>query len=131
MPARTRVHEADRVAREPGARGYPHLARVGHGEARACLGELALSEAASDFDHLPAGDIRITGCDGLPNYGQRLVLERRLAATVIVPATAGVAVDRVIDAVESDQTPTSDVVLDVQSFPELDALREHARELLR
>jgi ABC-type sugar transport system substrate-binding protein len=75
-------------------------------------------------------DLRFTGCDGSPKYGQRLVTERRLAATVDVPPTAGRAVELIASVLDGARPPTSDVIIDVASFPELSVLvRETVRNL--
>jgi ABC-type sugar transport system substrate-binding protein len=67
-------------------------------------------------------EVPITGCDGVPSHGQRLVHEGQLAATVVIPATSGVAVDLVLDSFDGKATPQSDLVLEVHSFPDVGAL---------
>lgn len=58
-----------------------------------------------------------TGCDGLPDGGQRLVKEKQLAATVILPSCAGPAVDLV--AAQLKGAPAAPrVVLSPRPFPE-------------
>jgi ABC-type sugar transport system substrate-binding protein len=68
-------------------------------------------------------EVPITGCDGVPTHGQRLVLEGLLAATVVIPATSGVAVDVVLDAFDGKGAPESDLVLEVHSFPDVTTLQ--------
>ncbi|MDP9037134.1 MAG: substrate-binding domain-containing protein, partial [Myxococcota bacterium] len=55
----------------------------------------ALDEVAKQYDEPAATAVPITGCDGLLSYGQRFVGERALAATIIIPPTAGRAIDEV------------------------------------
>jgi ribose transport system substrate-binding protein len=68
------------------------------------------------------GGVRFTGVDGSPTYGHRLVLEEQLTATVSVPPTAGRAVEIIASILDGSRPPTSDVLMDVSSFPELDGL---------
>jgi ABC-type sugar transport system substrate-binding protein len=67
-------------------------------------------------------DVPITGCDGVPSHGQRLVHEGLLVATVVIPATSGIAVDLVLDSFEGKAAPDSDLVLQVDSFPDVATL---------
>jgi ribose transport system substrate-binding protein len=62
--------------------------------------------------------IRITGCDGSPGYGQKLVSQRELAATVIIPSVAGRAVDELAAFLEHRRTPPPEVVLQVSPYPD-------------
>jgi ABC-type sugar transport system substrate-binding protein len=66
--------------------------------------------------------VRITGCDGLPNGGQRWVATGMLTATVVMPTTAGVAVDQLATGWATSRPTTNDVILEVASFPDLDVL---------
>ena len=63
------------------------------------------------------GDIPFTGCDGLPDGGQRLVREGKLAATVVTPSNAGPALDLVAKALRGERVP-ADVTLKPVSFPD-------------
>jgi ABC-type sugar transport system substrate-binding protein len=62
-----------------------------------------------------------TGCDGLPEGGQRWVREGLLDATVVKPATAGAGVDLVAAAL-GGQPVAPHVVLAARSVPELESL---------
>jgi ABC-type sugar transport system substrate-binding protein len=88
----------------------------------------ALLEEATEKKRPELLAIRITGCDGLPDYGQRFVVEGLLAATVVIPATSGTAVDQVAAALDNGRPPGSDVTLAVASFPELDELERNVRK---
>jgi ABC-type sugar transport system substrate-binding protein len=63
-----------------------------------------------------------TGCDGLPEGGQRLVREKALIATVITPSNAGPAVELVAQSLKTGQPP-AEVTLAPTSYPAVDALR--------
>ncbi len=63
----------------------------------------------------------LAGVDGLPEEGQRLVKEGVLAATVVMPTTAGKGVDLVARALKGEPMPSS-VILPVQSYPPIEQL---------
>ncbi len=58
-----------------------------------------------------------TGCDGLPDGGQRLVNERVLAATVIVQSNAGSAIELVVAKLRSRQPVPARVTLQPRGYP--------------
>ncbi len=60
--------------------------------------------------------VPFTGCDGLPEGGQRLVREGRLAATVIAPSNTGPALDLVAKALRGEPT-SAEVTLKPTSYP--------------
>ena len=66
--------------------------------------------------------VLLTGCDGLPEGGQRLVREKVLAATVIAPAQAGPAVELLARALQGERLPPC-TVLPCRSFPSLEELQ--------
>jgi ABC-type sugar transport system substrate-binding protein len=59
----------------------------------------------------------VTGCDGLPEGGQRLVDLRKLAATVICPSNAGPALDALAAAFATNRMPEAKIVLAPASYP--------------
>ena len=67
------------------------------------------------------GRIPIVGCDGTPDYGQRLVLAGKLTATVIMPPTTGRAVQEIASMVGGSAEPEAEILLPPSSFPELTA----------
>jgi ABC-type sugar transport system substrate-binding protein len=72
--------------------------------------------------------IRITGCDGSPAYGQRLVSQRELTATVIIPSAAGRAVDELTAFLDRRRTPPAEVVLEVTPYPDFGFLETRSRD---
>ena len=82
----------------------------------------ALFEWASAARPLELDKLRFIGCDGSPAFGQRLVTEGELTATVAVPSVAGRAIDEVIAALGSGRPPSAEIILDAASFPPLDEL---------
>jgi ABC-type sugar transport system substrate-binding protein len=67
--------------------------------------------------------VRIAGCDGSPTYGRRLVREGTLAATVVMPPPAGVAV-REIAATLARGKPRlpAEILMSPSAFPEPECL---------
>jgi eukaryotic-like serine/threonine-protein kinase len=65
-----------------------------------------------------AEGLSFCGCDGSPSYGQRLVTEGKLAATVILPACAGRAVAEVASMLRGGPRPTATIFLKPVPFPE-------------
>jgi ABC-type sugar transport system substrate-binding protein len=63
------------------------------------------------------------GCDGLPDGGQRMVAERRLAATVVTPSSTGPALELVERWLRTKQMPPREVLLTPRSFPPEDQIR--------
>jgi ribose transport system substrate-binding protein len=58
-----------------------------------------------------------TGCDGLPKTGQAWVRSGSLAATVIVPANAGLALEMLAKTVQSGTLPADRTFTEVRSYP--------------
>lgn len=66
--------------------------------------------------------IPFTGCDGLPESGQRLVKAGELAATIVVDSCAGPAVELLDGSIKSGQPPPSTLVIPPRSFPPVEEL---------
>jgi ABC-type sugar transport system substrate-binding protein len=67
------------------------------------------------------GKIRAVGCDGLADGGQRLVREGILAATIVMPATAGICVDLAARSRRGEGVPLVTTV-PVKAYPPLETL---------
>jgi ABC-type sugar transport system substrate-binding protein len=65
--------------------------------------------------------VPVTGCDGLPEEGVRLVDAGRLAATIVTPPTAGTAVALVARSLAGEELPPQ-VILTPRSHPAVDAI---------
>ncbi len=87
---------------------------------------VALTGAAASFGKLEWRKLPVVGVDGLPDYGQRLVKEGTLAATVVMPVTAGIAVDLLAKALRGAPLPPQVTSIPVASFPELAQLKPGA-----
>jgi hypothetical protein len=65
--------------------------------------------------------VSVTGCNGLVDFGQRLVNEGKMAATVIVPSSGAAAVKLITDAHDGKPIPAS-LMLASSSYPDEAAL---------
>jgi len=83
----------------------------------------ALREIAQSLGHPALAQIRVTGVDGVPSFGQRLVTQGELAATVIMPVATGPAIELAVQALREHRPPPAKLVLAPLSFPELSTLR--------
>lgn len=71
----------------------------------------------------PIGGLPVVGCDGAEDFGQRLVREGRLKATVVMTPGSGPAIEWVARARGGGESPPAHVVLPVTSFPALPRLK--------
>ena len=78
----------------------------------------AIAAQRPDWSNIP-----VTGCDGLPGSGQKLVNERALTATVVKPPTAGKAIEMVAAFLRHESSPPR-VVLSPASYPAIEQLRK-------
>jgi ABC-type sugar transport system substrate-binding protein len=69
-----------------------------------------------------------TGCDGMPKTGQAWVRSGALAATVIVPANAGLALEMLATALQSGVMPAERTFTDVRSLPAIDDLARRGKQ---
>ena len=68
--------------------------------------------------------VPFTGCDGLPEGGQRLVNVKQLAATIVSPSNSGPAIDLIARWYKTKEQPPAQVVLAPTSYPSEDELRQ-------
>jgi ABC-type sugar transport system substrate-binding protein len=66
----------------------------------------------------PMRTVKFLGIDGVPEYGQKLVREGQLDATVIQRSNAGPALESVHRWLTSGERPPARIVLPVTSYPE-------------
>jgi ribose transport system substrate-binding protein len=69
-----------------------------------------------------------TGCDGMPKTGQAWVRSNLLAATVIVPANTGLAMEMVVKVVRGGAMPSEVTFTEVKSFPSLEDLASRRKK---
>jgi len=70
-----------------------------------------------------AVDLRVLGCDGSLQRGQRLVSDGRLTATIVVPPVSGRAIEEHAIAARGGRRPEARVIVPVRPWPDLNALR--------
>jgi ABC-type sugar transport system substrate-binding protein len=69
------------------------------------------------------------GCDGVPETGQAWVKQGLLTATVIIPPTAGQALEILVRAIQGGAMPSALTLTVPTSFPDLEVLvRNHAEK---
>jgi ABC-type sugar transport system substrate-binding protein len=73
--------------------------------------------------------IHATGCDGLPDGGQRLVDVKELAATVITRSNTGAALDLLARHLKTGRPMPPEVLLPATSYP--DEARNEAAAIRR
>lgn len=95
--------------------GQNDLIAVG---ARRAFEEMKASGGMPSWAELP-----FIGVDGLPKTGQAWVSKGSLAATIVVPAVAGPALELAIDAVQRKTQPSEVHYVSAHSFPAFDSLR--------
>lgn len=95
---------------------------VAHNDEMALGIRQALRDASSRKD-LPLATASITGCDGSQTFGQRLVKEGRIKATVIMPPSSGAAIEWISRFRTKGERPPVRVGQPVTSFPALAALK--------
>jgi ABC-type sugar transport system substrate-binding protein len=87
---------------------------------------LGVRQALRDFESQrgwPIAAAPIIGCDGAETFGQRLVREGRLKATVIMPPVSGVAIEWIARVRDTGEIPPVRLLLAPVSFPALSRLK--------
>ena len=64
----------------------------------------------------------LTGCDGLPQTGEKFVREGHLTATICIPPLTGMAIEILAKAIRDGTQPQENVVTVSYSIPPLEAL---------
>jgi ABC-type sugar transport system substrate-binding protein len=77
-----------------------------------------VEEIARERPKFSADAVSFCGCDGSPSYGQRLVTEGKLAATVIMPVSAGRAISEIASMLHGGAPPPQTIELKPEPFPE-------------
>jgi ribose transport system substrate-binding protein len=96
-----------------------HVELIGCQNDALALGVMeALDEVAGELGREEIRNIPVTGCDGSPSLGQRLVREGTLRATVVLPRATGPAVEIVDRVLRTGVMPPSSLLLPPSSFPD-------------
>jgi ABC-type sugar transport system substrate-binding protein len=86
----------------------------------------ARAAAAAESGRSEIARIPVTGCDGAPDKGLKMVAESRLTATVVLPRVAGPAMEIMARLLTAGVKPAPLVMHAPTSFPPLEALRPTA-----
>ena len=105
-------------------RGFVPLHLVGAQNDDMAVGaRKALHEAAATFGKPEWRSVPVTGVDGIPGYGQRLVDDGTLAATITLPATAGTGIEHLVKVLRGAAAPPIVITLPVASYPAVAQVR--------
>ncbi|HMJ55577.1 MAG TPA: sugar ABC transporter substrate-binding protein [Polyangiaceae bacterium] len=85
----------------------------------------ALLEAVATRKSPSTMRFALTGCDGSPSYGKRLVAEGQLAATVVIPSVSGRAVTELTSILDGGAQPPLAILVDVKGYPDVNVLAKH------
>ena len=97
--------------------GKSHLDLIGcQNDEMAAGARKALDSVAGYLGKPELERVMVTGCNGLVDFGQRLVKEGKLAATVVVPSSGAAAVELIAGAYQGRPVPPS-VTLPSASYP--------------
>jgi ABC-type sugar transport system substrate-binding protein len=89
----------------------------------------ALKAVAEHLRRPEIANIPVTGCDGVQNFGQRLVNQRQLAATIIMPSSGGPAIELMSRAFSRNESLTADLLLSATSYPAENVLAQRIRKI--
>lgn len=92
-------------------------------DAMAMGAKKAVKEFANELDRDALANIPVTGCDGVPSSGQAWVRAGHMAATVVVPATAGKAVALMARALETHASPAEHTIVSAEPLPAVELLK--------
>lgn len=70
--------------------------------------------------------VPFTGCDGLPNTGRAYVQSGFLTATVVIPPSAGTAMEMMAEGIRTGRQPTELLETSPESFPSVEELASAA-----
>jgi ribose transport system substrate-binding protein len=105
-------------------RGFVEFDLVGaQNDDMAYGGRKAVVEMAAAYDKPAWREIPAAGVDGMAEFGIRLVDEKTLAATVIMPTTTGKAVEIMATVLKGGAPPPPVTTVPVMSHPHLSLLR--------
>jgi ABC-type sugar transport system substrate-binding protein len=88
----------------------------------------AVAELSRERPSFSVETVTFCGCDGSPAFGQRLVTEGKLAATVVVPVGAGTAIAEIASMLLGGPRPPATIWLKPLPFPEPELLDRSSRK---
>jgi len=87
----------------------------------------AFGEINNEADRERWLNLPFTGIDGLPKTGQTWVRKRLLAATVVVPPNAGLAIEALARAIHTKTALPECILTEPRSYPAIEDLRQRKR----
>lgn len=96
---------------------------VAQNDAMALGARRAFQEQTSGSQQNRYLNLPFLGCDGLPDFGQEAARKGQLAATVVIPANAGRAVEVLAAALRGGEKAPERIMTQVESFPPLASLK--------
>lgn len=112
--------------------------RNAHIDVVACQNDAMAIGARRAFEELTSGAERkrwlslpYIGCDGVPKTGQAWVDNGALAATVVIPANTGLAMNLLVQAIRSSSQPPERTLTELSSYPTLQVLAQKHTEKKR
>jgi ribose transport system substrate-binding protein len=100
---------------------------VAHDDLMASGARRAFSEMPSTSERAVWLALPFLGCDGVPETGQQFVRNGQLAATVIYPLVAAIALELYLQSKRSGKPIPERTMAAPSSFPTIEALRPKAR----
>ena len=91
-------------------------------DAMAMGARTAFQETLSAADREAWLTLPFTGCDGSPDTGKVWVQQKLLAATVVTPAMAGIALDLLVKAIQTRTQPPECTLIPPISYPSIEDL---------
>jgi ABC-type sugar transport system substrate-binding protein len=87
------------------------------------MGSIKAVNSVAERLHRPeVARIPVAGCDGLPAVGQKLVNEKKLISTIIVPTTGKAALLLIHRAISRGEMPPPETILTPQPYPDITRL---------
>jgi ribose transport system substrate-binding protein len=103
--------------------------RNAHIDVVACQNDAMAIGARKAFEELTSGaeqkrwlSLPYIGCDGVPKTGQAWVDNGALAATVVIPANTGLAMNLLVQAIRGGSQPPERTLTELSSYPTLQIL---------
>lgn len=100
----------------------PVSAIVAHNDSMALGARHAFERETSGAEKDRWLKLPFIGCDGLSQTGQAWVRNQLLTATVVIPPSAGVAVEMLVNALRSGRQPAEKTLVAPTSFPALERM---------
>jgi ABC-type sugar transport system substrate-binding protein len=106
----------------------PIGAVASHNDAMALGASKAFEDQSASEERARLLGLPFLGCDGVPETGQAWVRNGQMAATIITPPNAGIAIEMAAKALQTGTQPAEHTVVPSVGFPSLNELAAKARK---